>query len=165
MNRQCPPKFTRSALPMVVAGMLVAGCGGDGNGGGATGVTINDLAGTWNATRAEVSPTGGGVRIDLLLNGGAVTLVIRPDETFTLTTTSLQLVPDTALNGTFKITGNNAATVTVGGGDPLQTTFQLSGNTLSVIIRGLEVIDFLPPAGIGPEDAVDLDATLTRTGG
>ncbi len=162
MNRQGLAGFTRSALPIALAGTLVAGCGDDGNGDGATGVTIDDLAGTWNATRAEVSPTGGGLRIDLLGGGGTVTLVIRPDETFTLTTNDLLLVPDTALNGTFKISGDNAATVTIDGGDPLQTTFQLSRNTVMITIRGLQLIHLLPPAG--PEDAVDLDATLTRSG-
>ncbi len=165
MNRQRLAGFTRSALPVLVAGALVAGCGDDGNGGGATGVTIADLAATWNATRAEVTPTGGGIRIDLLVGGGTVTLVIRPDETLTLTTTDLLLVPDTTLNGTFRITGDNRATVTIGGGDPLQATFELSGNNLRIIIRGLEVIDIQDPVGIGPEDAVDLDARLTRAGG
>lgn len=74
-------------LLLVVAAFGPIGCGGDGPV-GPGGITLQDLAGTWNATHFEYSQAEDGPVLpsfDLVAEGGSATLVIQTEGRFTLT--------------------------------------------------------------------------------
>jgi len=146
---------------ILLAGALLSACGGDD--GTPTEVTLDDLAGTWTATSLSAR-FGGGFSIDLLGANTVVTLEITNAGRFTLTAQDLQIGPDVTVMGTFEITGPRTAKITADGsqGDPLATTFNLSGNTLSVTISDAALIDLDSNGTIDQADAVTLIGTLVR---
>lgn len=72
-------------LLVVAAGLGVScGGGGGGNGSPASPSTVNSLAGTWKATRAEfVSATNSSQRVEICAKGTALTLTIDAGGTYT----------------------------------------------------------------------------------
>ena len=59
-------------------------------------ISISDIAGSWNATRAEFDIAGSGtsMAIDVVEEGGTVTLVIQSNGRFTLTITEMGEDPE-----------------------------------------------------------------------
>jgi hypothetical protein len=157
------PKWARLVLPLLLVGAVTSACGGDGDDGAPTEVTLDQLAGTWNAT--SLFAQRGAISLQLVGATSTVTLVISDTGRFTLTVEGVEILEDVTVTGTFEITGSGAAETTIDGssGDPLPTTFSLSGNTLSVTIEDAAVVDIQPPFGtIDENDAVTLIGTLER---
>lgn len=149
-------KWTRLVPPVLLVGALAVACGDD----DATGVTIQDLVGTWNATHLYLTPDANpGFTIDLVQTlGGEVTLIVTGNGRYTFITDVLQQV-DT-IQGDFEISGNN---VSLTNDDdppeepPLSGTFSLSSdrNDLSITVLHAELTDLSQPP-----DGVDDPATL-----
>ena len=59
-------------------------------------ISISDIQGSWNATRAEfdIAGTGTSMAIDIVAAGGTVTLVIQSNGRFTLTITQTGQTPE-----------------------------------------------------------------------
>lgn len=147
---------------VLLAGALLSGCGGDD--GTPAEVTLEDLAGTWTATSLVARPSGSSFGIDLIGANTVVTLEITSAGRFTLTAQDLQIGPDVTLTGTFEITGPGTADITADGsqGDPLATTFTLSGDTMTVTIADAALFDLDSSGTIDQDDAVTLTGTLFR---
>jgi len=84
-------KLQRSVSFFIMAGVFVAvtGCTDGGTPTGPGGITLEDLADTWNATQFEFSQADGGPDLgsfDVVAEGGSVTLEIQSNGRFTLTT-------------------------------------------------------------------------------
>jgi len=81
----------RLAVLLVMGGLFasVVGCKDGGTPTGPDGITLEDLADTWNATQFEFSQAGEGPALepfDVVAEGGSVTLEIQSNGRFTLTT-------------------------------------------------------------------------------
>lgn len=138
-----------------LAAVTMAGAVGCGD---ATGVQPSDLAGTWTATRFEItSVASGAVAADLIALGGAVSFTIESDGSVTIRTTAPgQSSPDVE-TGTLGVTGN-AFTLSTGG-DNAAGTIMRDGDTMTLeITNGIE-FDFDDD---GTEEAATVSATLTR---
>ena len=162
MHRMSHFKRLLRFYSVLLVGILISACGG--NDETPTEVTLDDLAGTWTATSLVARPSGGGFGIDLIGANTVATLEITRAGRFTLAAQDLEIGPDVTLTGTFEITGAGAATITVDGsqGDPLVTTFHLSGDTLTVTIADAALFDLDGNETIDQNDAVTLTGTLTR---
>jgi hypothetical protein len=147
---------------MLLVGAVTSACGGDGDGGTPTEVTLDQLAGTWNAT--SLFARRGAISLQLVGASSTVTLVISDTGRFTLTVQGVEILEDVTVTGTFEITGSGAAETTIDGssGEPLATTFSLSGNTLSVTIEDAAVVDIDSSGTVDENDAVTLIGTLER---
>ena len=133
------------AVPLVV-GLAVA-CSD-------TTIPEADLVGTWNATRFIFSDFGDPVTdFNVIATGGSVQIVIRANNTYTLTFT-LAGSTDTE-DGTWSVSGSTL-TFDAGTADVTVLEASLSGNTLTIHTEDVE-FDF----GNGDEPA-QLDATFTR---
>lgn len=88
-------KLARFAFAAALAGALALGCGGD-EGTGPGGITIADLAGTWDATTATFEGVDGSGFVDVIADGGSVTLTITGDGRFTFVLTLPGESPETA---------------------------------------------------------------------
>ena len=64
----------------------------------------DDLVGTWVATTATFTPDGSTTAFDLLADGSGFTIVIRADNTYTVTFTEPDSVPEVE-NGTYTLSG------------------------------------------------------------
>ena len=71
---------TMAALALAAAAMLA--CGGEDEP-----PTTSELAGTWTATTSEYASTTGLGTVDIIAAGGATTLVLREDNTYSYTVT------------------------------------------------------------------------------
>ena len=153
----------RLCMVSLVVALLVA-CGGDD--GAPTAVTLDDLAGTWSATSLVARPSGGGIGVELVGSNTTVTLAITSAGRFALTALDLVIGPDVVLTGTFEITGPGRAEITADGsqGDPLATTFSLSGDNLTVTIADAALFDLDGSGTIDQDDAVTLTGRLVRDG-
>jgi hypothetical protein len=137
---------------MLVVAPLVAGlalaCGSD--------VAEDDLVGTWNATEFVFSNFDDPVMdFDVIGEGGAVTIVIRADGTYTATFTFPESEPEVD-NGTWELSGS-VLTFDAGTADETDFDVSLSGNTLTIYSDDIGEFDF----GDGDEPA-QLDATFVR---
>ena len=148
-------KWTRLVLPVLLVAALVVACGDD-----TTGITIQDLVGTWDATSLELTPDDNpGFTIDLVNTlGGEVTLIVSGNGRYTFITDVLQQV-DT-IQGDFEIDGNNVTLTNDDdppGEPPLEGTFSLSSdqNDLTITVLHAELTDLDQPP-----DGVDDPATL-----
>ena len=165
-------RWLRLALPVLVVGALTAGCGDDDDDNGdMMGPTIDDLVGTWDASSVTLSDNpalaGFGGSVDLVGTlGSTVTLVINADGSFTFTATMTAISPDITLTGTFEITGDGTADISTDpvepGDTPLNATFTLSGDNLSINVPEAELLDLNQDMVIDEQDAVTLDADLSR---
>ena len=86
-------------LGMFLCTTLLTGCSED-NGDDfslvGTNISVSEIAGSWNATQAIFSSaaTGPGMQIDVVAEGGSVTLQIQTDGRFTVTVTESGEAPD-----------------------------------------------------------------------
>jgi hypothetical protein len=129
------------ALPMLMVGALTVACGDDDEG---TGVTINDLAGTWNGTSVELTWNAmPSVSVDLVQLGLTITLDVETNETYTF---EASLAGNTVemVTGDFNLTGSNRFSLTNDDepGITWSGTFTLSGNNLSVRLEDVTLFDF-----------------------
>jgi hypothetical protein len=155
-------KWARLVLPILLVGAVASACGGDGDDGAPTEVTLDQLAGTWNAT--SLFARRGAISLQLVGASSTVTLLISDTGRFTLSVEGVEILEDVTVTGTFEITGSGAAETTIDGssGGPLATTFSLSGNTLSVTIEDAAVVDIDSSGTVDENDAVTLIGTLER---
>jgi len=114
-----------------------------------------DLVGTWNATAFVFSDFGDPVTdFDVIDEGGTVTIVIRADDTFTITFTIPGSAPETD-GGAWSVDGDrlvfDAGTV-----DEMSFDITLSGNTLTIYSDDVE-FDFG-----GGEEPAQVEATFVR---
>jgi hypothetical protein len=125
--------------------------------GDSTGLTEDDLTGTWNATEFVFSDFEDPVTdFHVVPGGGSVTMVIRADGTFTITITLGGLPPD-VVNGTWELQGGDVLVITEDGEvDDLALEIELSGTTLTVYSDDVD-FDF----GDG-EIPAQLDATFVK---
>ncbi len=131
---------------VILAAALLSGCGDS------TGVSVNDLAGTWTATQyVFTSQVDASQTVDLITQGGSFTLTILEDSTFT----SQFLEPGEELKtrtGTVTVVGSTITIAESGQGSPEAFTVSRDGNAMTLIMLN-EDYDF-------DGDDVDEDATL-----
>lgn len=98
-----------------------------------TGPSAEELAGTWNATKAElVSVANPSIRLDVVALGGTVQLVLNENKTFTLTST-LPGEPAEVASGTWSSSVDQLTlTFTSGLSGDMQFDMALSGDTLTL---------------------------------
>jgi hypothetical protein len=91
----------------------------------------SELAGTWTATKSEYASTTGLGTVDIIATGGAATLVLREDNTYSYTVTLPGEAPSTS-TGTYEVSGIDELVMTPGGGNNpfFPWEFSLSGSTL-----------------------------------
>jgi hypothetical protein len=158
-------KFARLALPLLLVGAVAVACGDDEDG-GATGPTITDLAGTWNATSLKLTLNANpAVSVDLVQTfGGTVTLEITSAGRYTFTG-NVPLQPTLTITGDFTISGSNfTLTNDDDPTDVLSGTFTLSadGNSLSITLQDAELIDLTQDGVVDTADASLLEGSFTR---
>jgi hypothetical protein len=103
-------------------------------------ITLQDLVGTWNATKVEYTPDGGGAAFDLIDNGGSATLTLSASGTLTGTFTFAGQSDE--IDGTVSLANGRLTLTEPGeGGDPPEVTVfdvTLSGNTLTLTSDDVE---------------------------
>ena len=93
----------------LVATAMIA-CGGE-----EAAPTPDELAGTYTATSSKYASTTGLGTVDIIAAGGATTLVLRGDLTYSLTVTLSGGAPSTS-SGTYKVNSFDELLITPGGG-------------------------------------------------
>jgi hypothetical protein len=118
-------RIMRSIMAGALAVTLATACSDS------TAPTGDDLVGTWEATAATFTPVDG-TAFDLLADGSGFTLVIRADNTYTVTFTAPDSEPEVE-NGTYTISGG-VLTVTPTDEPTEVESFDVSlnGNTLTM---------------------------------
>jgi hypothetical protein len=113
-----------AALALAATAMLA--CGGEDEP-----PATSELAGTWTATNSEYASSTGLGTVDIIAAGGATTLVLREDNTFSYTVTLPGEAPSTS-TGTYEVSGVDELVITPGGGNNpfFPWEFSLSGSTL-----------------------------------
>ena len=156
--------WARRVLFVSLVGAWVVACGGDDE--TPTQVTLDDLAGTWSATSLVAQLGAGGFELELVGENTIVTLAISSAGQFALTAQNLVIGPNAIITGTFEVTGPGTALITVDGsqGDPLATTFRLSGDILTVTMADAALFDIDDSGSIDEDDAVTLTGRLVRQG-
>lgn len=129
------------ALSILLVGALTVACSDDDD---TTGVTINDLAGTWNGTSVELTWNAmPSVSVDLVELGLTITLDVETNGTYTFEASLAQQTVE-MVTGDFNLTGSNRFSLT-NDDEPGVTwsgTFTLSGNNLSVRLEDVTLFDF-----------------------
>lgn len=121
--------------------------------GDSTGVVVDDLIGSWNATKYEfVNNANSSQKADLLAQGVSLALTVAAGGSYSAVITNPGQEPDTT-SGTIAIDGNTLTIAESGQGSPTPVSFSLSGNTLTLTDPD-ESIDF-------DNDGTDESATLT----
>ena len=122
---------SRRAWALVTVGLLglVTACGDGDDGTGPDGLTIADLAGTWEASSFVYSQAGTGAAVpdvDLVADGGSATLLLQSDGSFVLTIVDDGGTPDIAA-GTMAFDGEDFLIVSIGP-DEIDFFFELLGD-------------------------------------
>jgi hypothetical protein len=134
------------AIVPLLAGLAVA-CG-------ETTVPVDDLIGTWNATEFVFANFEDPVTdFDVIAMGGDVTIIIRADNTYTITSTLLDL----DIDGDWVLDGD-VLTLDEGTVDEVAFEISLDGNTLTIHTEDVE-FDFDED---GTDDPAQIDATFVR---
>ncbi len=121
--------------------------------GDSTGVTVDDLVGSWNASKFEfVNNANSSQRFDFIAQGATLTLTVAAGGAYSVVATDPGQPPDTT-SGTIAINGNSITISESGQGSPTTFSFTLSGNTLTLTDTD-ETFDF-------DDDGTDESATLT----
>ena len=147
------------ALAAMVAVPLV-GCGGDDDNGTdpPAGVTLADLAGTWDATEAEFQSLDNPLlRFDLVALGGSLTLTVAANGDYTATIQAPGEAPETE-TGTVTVQGNVIDLNVDGVPESVEFDFTLVGNTLTMVTES-EGFDF---DGDDIDDPARLTLVLVR---
>lgn len=143
----------RATLPLLLAAGAAATACGD-----ATGISLDDLAGTWNASKFEFTPQTGGASFDIIANGGAFTITVQATGRYTGQISFLGSTDN--FSGTIAIR-NDSLVITDDDepNDPVVFAQTLSGNVLTITTRDAE-FDFPPPDGT--DDPATLVIVLIR---
>jgi hypothetical protein len=152
-------KLAGFTLPILMVGALAVGCGDDDD---STGVTINDLAGTWNGTSVELTWNAmPSVSVDLVTLGLTITLDVETNGTYTFEASLAQQTVE-MVTGDFNLTGSNRFSLTNDDepGVVWSGTFTLSGNNLSVRREDVTLFDFDDD---GENDESLMEADFVRT--
>jgi hypothetical protein len=143
-------KWTRLVLPVLLVGALAVACGDDDT----TGVTIQQLAGTWDATSLELTPDDFPIPpIDLVNDlGGTITLIVSTNERYMFIADVAPQPVDT-IQGDFEINGSSF-TLTNDEDDPgeppLNGTFSLVNDILSITVEHAEIADLTQDGNLDP---------------
>jgi hypothetical protein len=114
-------------MALLVAGVAIAACGGDGG----SGPSPSELAGTYSLTRCEYVSTTGLGTVDLIAGGGTGTLVLTTDSLF-LNVTPSSGTP-VVLAATYEVRGIDLIRVTPAGASWYWAwDMTRSGNTLKL---------------------------------
>lgn len=157
--------FTHILLLALVAFVFPACSDDDPTGPGSTtgpgGVTISDLAGTWNATSFTFTPAAGGTAFDLIGQGGSLVLGIQANGDITIAQTEPGGAPE-VLNGTmlFDPTDVNFILLQIDGEtgtDRLRIT--LTGTTAMTLFEADSEFDF---DDNGTDDPATLEIVLVK---
>ena len=140
----------RHLISSALALVLISACGD------ATGVTTDDLAGTWTATSMVFTSTADPeLSVDVIPLGVAMTLVLGADETY-----SWAFVfpgePGEDEAGTYTVSGSTLTISETGTGSPEAFTIARDGDTMTLTLA--DVFDFTE----GIEEDATLVITLTR---
>jgi hypothetical protein len=163
LKEEAAMKWTRLVLPVLLVGALAVACGDDDT----TGVTIQDLAGTWDATSLELTPDGipGFPPIDLVQDlGGTITLIVSVNERY-MFIADVPPMPVDTIQGDFELDGTSFTLTNdedPPGEPPLDGTFTLSGDNLSITVEHAEIVDFSQPPDGDPDPAL-LEGDFVRT--
>jgi hypothetical protein len=123
-----------------------------------TTVPVDDLIGTWNATEFVFANFEDPVTdFDVIAMGGEVEIVIRADNTYTITFTLPFSAPD-ATDGTWELDGDLLTFTDEGEVDGIELEIELSGTTLTVHSEDV-TFDFDDGAG---EIPAQFDATFVK---
>ena len=152
-----------NAWALAVAALVavpVVGCGGDDDNGTdpPAGVTLADLAGTWDATEAEFQSLDNPLlRFDLVALGGSLTLTVSANGDYEATIQPPGEAPETE-TGTVTVVGNVIELNVDGVPESVEFDFTLVGNTLTMVTES-EGFDF---DGDDIDDPARLTLVLVR---
>jgi hypothetical protein len=139
---------------LALATAAAAGCSSD-----STGLSLPDIVGTWHATKFEfVAQSSPSTKTDLVTLGGPATVVLRTDNTFTITLNAPGQQPIVS-NGSWTETATTL-TIIITSETPAQTvtfTLDVSGSTMS-LTGGVATFNF----GAGDVPAF-LNVTLVKS--
>jgi len=110
----------------------------------------DDLVGTWVATTATFTPDGSTTAFDLLEGGSGFTLVIRADDTYTVTFTEPGSDPDVE-NGTYTLSGG-VLTVT-------PTDEPTEVESFNVTLDG-DTLTMIDPDAVEDDEGTEMTGTL-----
>jgi hypothetical protein len=150
----------RGYLAVLVAAAALGGaCGGDGDGSFTSASQATEtLSGTWRATKAEyTSRSNSSLRVDIVAQGSAVTLLLEPGGSFRLTIIDPGF-PGNVLSGTWSASRDVLTIVQTGQSGQTQFDMALSGATLT--LNGGHVLFDINDDGVGEESVLNM--TLTR---
>ncbi|MEN8145417.1 MAG: hypothetical protein ABFS14_10755 [Gemmatimonadota bacterium] len=153
----------RLTSPIFLLAVLVsASCGGDATGPG--GISISDIAGTWNAASmvfAETGTTGLEVTVDPIADGGTAVLTIQSNGQFTLQADFPLDGSSSSSSGTMHFDEEDEDfLLLLFDGETVEDEFffQLNGNAMS--LNGVTEFDF---DGDGVEEEAGLIAAFVRS--
>lgn len=151
-------RLMRTLSTTVLAAALVVGCSDSTDPGN---VSEDDLAGVWTATQFLLTSTADpAVTVDMIALGGAFTLTINADGTYSEAGLFPGNPPEVESgSGTYVIQGSNLILTENDDPVPFTVAFVLSGNTLTLTSTD-ETFDFDDD---GVEEAATLDMVLTRS--
>ena len=140
----------RHLISSALALVLVTGCGD------ATGVTADDLAGTWTTQSMFFTRVADPLlSVNLVAFGASLTLVLGADETYSITFV-FPGEPTEEEMGTYTVSGSTLTLSETGTGSPEAYTMSRDGDTMTLTLD--DVFDFTE----GIEGAGTLVITLTR---
>lgn len=149
-------KWTRLVLPVLLIGALAVACGDDDT----TGVTIQDLAGTWNATDLDLTLDANPLLTVDLVNqfGGTITLIVSTNNRY-MFIADVPPMPVDTIQGDFELNGNSFTLTNdedPPDEPPLNGTFTLSSdkNDLTITVEHAEIADFSQPPDGDPDPAL-----------
>lgn len=136
------------AMSLAAVTAFAAGCDNT------TGITVDDLVGTWNATKFEyTSAASSAIKFDMIQNGGGLTITVSAGGAYSGTVTLPGGLGTDNISGTFTIVDDTTLTRAETGETPENYNFSLVGDTFT-FTDTTEEFDF-------DFDGVDEDATLT----
>lgn len=135
-------------LFLVAAAVVQTACGDS------TGVQVDDLVGTWNATVFEFTNIADpSQKVDAIATGGSMSMTVTAGGAISLNITFGGMTESTT--GTISVDGSNVTITTDGpaDGDPASGTISLSGGTLTINLTSGVEFDF-------DDDGTDEPATV-----
>lgn len=123
-----------------------------------TGVSVDDLAGTWSATQfLFTNPANAAQTYDMIAAGGSLSLTVQPNGDYSATMTVPGNAPE-AFTGTISVEGDILTLAESGHGSPTPYNASRSGNTLTLTTDD-ELFDFDED---GTEELASLRLVLVR---
>lgn len=140
-------------LALVAAAVGLVGCSDDGTGPG----DENGIVGLWSAIEWTIADPTGAFSIDLVAQGAAVTVDIRADDTFTVTTVIFGQTESSS--GTVAVNGSTV-TMTDPVDGPMTFNMTMSGTDRMTLTSSGELWDLDQD---GQDDMVDMTLVLLRS--